>query len=335
MGEREPWHSVMDKAFEILKLLNDGRMHSGADIASSLGITRGAVWNRIQRLQARGVSIFGIAGKGYRLPHPFDFLDGLEIEAALTSATRRSLQPLDIALITDSTNQQLLQRATHDNVHGVALFAEYQTDGRGRRGDRWTAPPGSGLCLSLGWRFDAPPSTMSALSLVIGIAVVRTVQSLGVATLALKWPNDVMFQGRKLAGILIEMRSEYGGPSTVVIGVGLNCRLEPDVRTNITQPVADLSEAVGTSLRRNAIAASLLNHLVDVLTIFAREGFAGFSAEWARHDGLAERPVQLVLPDRTIDGIARGVDPSGMLMIEHDGQLERFLAGHVRLLDAA
>ncbi len=324
----------MDKAFEILRLLNDGHSHSGAQIAAQLGITRGAVWNRVQRLQMRGVNIFGVAGKGYRLSQYFDFLAIPEIESNLTSTTRAALSAIEIQHSTETTNQQLLQRGALGDVHGIALFAEYQTAGRGRRGDSWIAPPGSGLCMSLGWRFDPPPSTMSALSLVIGIAVARTARSLGVSV-ALKWPNDVLFQSRKLAGILIEMRSEYGGPSTVVIGIGLNCHIDRDVRQKISQPVADLSEALANPPARNAVAGALLNHLIDCLAVFAARGFAPFSAEWREYDGLAGNQVQLVLPDRTVRGIAKGVDPSGMLVIAHEGRVENFLAGHVRLADSA
>lgn len=323
----------MDKAFEILRVLNDGHSHSGAQIALQLGITRGAVWNRVQRLQARGVSIFGVTGKGYRLAQPFDFLSAPAIEAKLDGASRQALGAIEIAQITDSTNQQLLQRAARGDVHGSVLFAEYQTAGRGRRGDSWIAPPGSGLCLSLGWRFDAPPSTMSALSLAIGIAVARTARALGVQAVALKWPNDVLFKTRKLAGILIEMRAEYGGPSTVVIGIGLNCTIERDVREKISQPVADLSEALATRPARNAVAGVLLNHLVEVLTVFSMQGFAPLSAEWQEFDGLAGHVVELTLPDRTVRGVALGVDASGMLLIEHAGRVESFLAGHVRRAD--
>ncbi|MGH8596179.1 MAG: biotin--[acetyl-CoA-carboxylase] ligase [Gammaproteobacteria bacterium] len=324
----------MDKAFEILRLLNDGKAHSGAALATQLGITRGAIWNRVQRLQARGVAIQGVTGRGYRLAQPFDFLDLAAIETSLSASARRAIRAIDLALITDSTNQQLLDRAQRDAVHGRALFAEFQTAGRGRRGDRWIAPPGAGLCLSLGWCFDSPPSTMGALSLAIGIAVARAVRALGVPEIALKWPNDVLFNGRKLAGILIEMRAEFGGPSTVVIGIGLNCHIAPEVRRTIAQPVADLGEALTDAPRRNHIAAVLLNHLVEVLNVFTAQGFGPFNDEWRTVDGLAGRAVRLELPDRAVQGIARGVDASGMLLIEHRGHVESFLAGHVRLLDA-
>ncbi len=322
---------MTDKAFELLARLNDGLMHSGEDLASEFQITRAAVWSRVQRLQSLGLEIYALTGKGYRLSKPFEFLNATAISSALNPDTRATLRDLRHLEVTDSTNQQLLQRATVQSIHGHALLAEYQTAGRGRRGDAWIAPPGSGICLSLGWRFEAPPSTMSALSLAIGIAVARTANTFGLHEVRLKWPNDVLYRGRKLAGILIEMRAEYGGPSTVVIGIGLNSHIPAAVRATITQPIADLSEALAEPPGRNQVAAQLLTHLVSVLNEFTASGFAPFTADWRRYDGLAGHRVQLELPDRSVMGMAHGVDASGMLVIEHAGRREKFLSGHVRL----
>lgn len=325
---------MRDKAFELLARLSDGQAHSGEDLAHEFQITRAAVWNRVQRLQSLGLEIFAVPGKGYRLSQPFEFLDTGKITAGLTESARSVITDLQCLEVTDSTNQQLLQRAAAQPIHGHALLAEYQTAGRGRRGDSWIAPPGSGICLSLGWRFEAPPSTMSALSLAIGVTVARTAQGFGLDDVRLKWPNDVLYRGRKLAGTLLEMRAEYGGPSTVVIGIGLNSHIPEAVRATITQPIADLSEALVNPPGRNQVAARLLSELVQVLTAFMTSGFAPFVADWRRYDGLAGHRVQLDLPDRQIVGIAQGVDPCGMLVIEHEGKREKFLSGHVRVIAA-
>jgi BirA family biotin operon repressor/biotin-[acetyl-CoA-carboxylase] ligase len=323
----------MDKVFDLLARLNDGQSHSGEALAAELGITRAAVWNRVQRLQALGVDVYAVAGKGYRLAQGFDFLDIEQIHAHLTTNARRVLHDIACAVVTDSTNQRLLELATEHDIHGSVRLAEYQTAGRGRRGDVWIAPPGSGVCLSLGWRFDSPPHTMSALSLAVGVAVARSARALGVDAVMLKWPNDVLYHDRKLAGILIEMRSEYGGPSTVVIGVGLNTHINPDVRARISQPVADLGEALPAPPARNLVAATLLNNLIEVLDEFATAGFAPFADEWRASDGLAGRRVILELPDRRVVGDAAGVDARGMLLIAHAGGCEPFLSGHVRLAE--
>lgn len=322
-----------EKIFTLLSLLADGRTHPGARLASQLGITRGAVWARIQRLQALGVEVHAIPGKGYRLPRPFERLDAAFIAEALPPSRRNSLNALECLSVTDSTNERLLQRVQTGNIHQQALFADYQTAGRGRRGDAWLAPPGSGICLSLGWRFDTPPSGMGALGLAVGVAVAECVTGLGAAGIALKWPNDVLHEGGKLAGILIEMRAEHGGPSTVVVGVGLNLWLPGEIRTRIEQPVTDLESILPVMPSRNVVAAHLLASLADALETFARAGFAPFVPLWTRHDGLRDRRVRLELPGRTVEGVARGVDAQGLLCIEHSGGRELFLSGHLRRVD--
>ncbi len=322
---------MRDKTFELLAALADGRAHSGADLARAAGVSRAAIWARVQRLQALGLEILAVPGKGYRLAQAFEFLDEATIRSQLSAVANAAIPALTCLEVTDSTNERLLQQATTGTVHGHAMFAEYQSAGRGRRGDVWVAPPGSGLCVSLGWRFDAPPATMSALGLAVGIAVARAVDDLGLGGVRLKWPNDVLYEGRKLAGILIEMRAEHGGPSTVVIGIGLNVHIPPNVRAGISQPVVDLHEALGRAPARNLIAARLLEALTVRLADFARSGFAPLAAAWSHYDGLAGRCVQLELPGRTVVGVARGVDPTGMLLIEHEGRVEAFLSGHVRV----
>ena len=324
----------MEKVFEILECLSDGRAHSGETLAAAFGVTRAAVWNRVQRLQDLGVEIEAVSGKGYRLAVPFEALRSDVIESYLSVAARRALRVLRIERVTNSTNQQLLERASLADIHGEVLLAEFQTAGRGRRGDAWRAPPGSGVCLSLGWRFDSPPNTMSALSLVIGLAVARAVRDLNVANVGVKWPNDVLHVGRKLAGILIEMRAEYAGSSTVVIGVGINCDLAAAVRAGIPQPVTDLRTALGASVSRNAVAAALVERLLAALQAFQATGFAPLMTEWRAFDVLDGHVVDLMLPDRTVSGTARGVDANGMLLVEHGGERVAYMTGHVRLADA-
>ena len=321
----------MQKAFVLLERLQDGRAHSGEDIAAELGVTRAAVWNHVKRLQAEGVQIHAVSGKGYRIPGGYEFLDPRQIENAFSTTARRVVRELRVDRVTDSTNQRLLDLADDEDIHGIAWLAEYQTRGRGRRGGSWLAPPGSGLCLSLGWRFDAPPSSMSALSLVVGIGVVRALTRLGATGVALKWPNDIYLADRKLAGILIEMRSEFGGPCLIVIGLGMNIALSSDARARIDEPVTDAQTACGSVPSRNATAAAILNELTTILPDFEQAGFDPYRSEWQRHDLLAGRRIRLEMPERTISGIARGVGADGTLIIDHAGRTESCLAGHVVL----
>ena len=321
----------MDKVFELLARLSDGQPRTGTALAAAEGVTRAAIWERVKRLQALGVELTAHPGKGYQLAHPFEFLEDAAIRALLAPNAAGVLREITVSPVTDSTNQRLLDACQQGDIHGHAWLAEFQTAGRGRRGDRWLAPPGAAVCLSLGWGFDSPPRDLGALSLVVGIGVVRGLQALGAHGVGLKWPNDLLFDRRKLAGILIEMRSEVGGPCTVVIGVGVNVALGEAVKADIDQPAASLTEACKRAPSRNAIAAAVLSSLVETLGIFAARGFEAFVPVWRVLDALAGRRVQLTLPGRTVDGTARGVDANGLLLIEHDGTQEAFLAGHARV----
>lgn len=319
----------MQKAFALLEQLQDGRVHSGQTIASNLGVTRAAVWNQVKRLQREGVEVHAVSGKGYRLPGGYEFLNEAAIKLALRADADHIIRAIHIDKVADSTNQRLLDLAAEDDIHRIAWLAEYQSQGRGRRGGSWFAPPGSGLCLSLGWRFDAPPTTLSALSLVIGIGLMRALARVGGRDLSIKWPNDVYADERKLAGILIEMRSEFGGPCTVVIGVGINIVLGHDAQARIDQLATDLSTVCGAAPSRNTVAAAILDELGNVLLEFEKTGFDAFREEWRRYDMLANRNICLEMPDRRVVGVARGVGPDGTLLIEHDGSVESFLAGHI------
>lgn len=319
----------MRRAFELLALLADGAEHSGAELARRLGVTRAAVWNQVARLRETGVEILATPGQGYRLAAGFEALDGARIAALLRERGCGAFGEVQALEVTDSTNARLLEAAAGADVHGRVLLAEYQTAGRGRRGDRWMSPPGSGLCFSLGWRFDVPPPTFSALSLVVGLALLEALGAEGVGDAALKWPNDIVRGADKLAGILIEMRAEAGGPCVAVIGAGVNVALSDYARTLIDRPSGDVSSAAGRSVSRNALAAGLLAALAAALDEFARAGFEPFRAAWARADALAGREVSLDLGARTVHGTACGVDAHGALVLDCDGRRERFLSGHL------
>ena len=319
----------MRRAFELLQLLSDRAEHSGAELAERLGVTRAAVWNQISLLRNEGIEVQGTRGRGYRLPAGFDALNADLILERVRAAGCAAISNVRSLTVTDSTNERLLAELQQGDIHGHALLAEYQTAGRGRRGDRWISPPGSGLCMSLGWRFDAPPATFSALSLVVGLALVRTLRQRGVGAAMLKWPNDIVCNGAKLAGILIEMRAEAGGICRTVIGMGINVRLSQQARDMIGRPADDYMSTAGETIPRNELAAALLVGLARVLPEFARDGFAPFRADWAGFDALAGTAVCLELPGRVVRGQARGVDDHGALLIEHGGHCETFVSGHV------
>lgn len=318
----------MRRAFALLELLSDGAEHAGAELADALGVTRAAVWHQVAQLREQGLAITAARGHGYRMPGGFEALSAEAIRAQLQDGAGELLR-IDTVTITDSTNERLLAALNSGDIHGQVLLAEHQTAGRGRRGDRWISPPGSGLCLSLGWRFDQPPATFSALSLVVGMAIAASLREQGVHSAMLKWPNDILCDGGKLAGILIEMRAEAGGPCRTVIGIGINIAMSAEARAQIDQPVEDFTHASGHGVSRNRLAAALLSALTCALPRFGRDGFAVFRDDWRHYDALVDAPVKLELPNRTVIGVARGVDDHGALLIEHDGRRETFVSGHL------
>jgi BirA family biotin operon repressor/biotin-[acetyl-CoA-carboxylase] ligase len=235
----------------------------------------------------------------------------------------------------ESTSSELMRRAQRRDVHGVALAAEWQSAGRGRRGRAWTAIAGGSLTFSLGWKFEQGAGFLAGLSLAVGVAVVRALEAEGFKDVALKWPNDLIHRHLKIGGILIELNGDALGPTTTVIGVGLNVRIPAAARKDIPVPVTDLATIAGRRappIDRNRLLAALLAELGAVLDLYAREGFAPFAAEWQHRHAYQGKPVRLLLPDgATVTGKVAGVDASGALVLADGPRRARFLSGEITL----
>ena len=321
---------------ELLDALGDGERHSGEALAARFGISRAALAKRIDKLRDWGVALDAQAGIGYQLAHPLQRLDAARIAAALPPAARALGVAVAVETRIDSTNTRLLDTdAAHDPQ---ALFAESQTAGRGRRGRDWVSPFGSNLYLSLAWSFPAWPARLTTLPLAVAVALARAVSALGLDEAGIKWPNDLHADGRKLAGVLIEPRGEAGGPCRVVVGVGLNLQMQDAQSAAIGQPWTSLAEALaarGRSLpSREAVAVAVLGELALALRQFEDQGFASFSAEWNRRDLLRDRAVRID-GGAAGEGIARGIDGDGGLVIETDGGCRVVHAGEVSVRVAA
>jgi BirA family biotin operon repressor/biotin-[acetyl-CoA-carboxylase] ligase len=331
---------------DLVRRLADGQVHSGEALARELGVTRAAVAKQVHALAEWGLAVESVPRIGHRLGRPLDLLDGDAIRAQLGAESRARLRNLEVHDALDSTNSRLLARADLPAGSCDVCLAEYQTAGRGRRGRTWLAPYAAGLCFSLSWSFREPPAELAALSLAVGVAVLRALAALGVPGASLKWPNDVLLDGRKLGGILCELRAEVGGPAFVVVGIGLNVSLPEAVRARIVAegglPPASLEAALAAAPRdaaahasgrslRNALAARLVDELVRMALAFEAHGFAPFHAEWSRADALAARPVRVLGHVRERDGIARGIAADGSLRVEIDGRIEHVASGEVTL----
>lgn len=312
----------------LLRTLADGAWHSGEALAQDAGITRAALSKRVQRLLEWGLEIETQPGRGCRLVHPLELLDADVIRGRLGADARTQLR-LQVLPATDSTNTQLMNAPGANDPQ--ALLAEYQSGGRGRHGRSWHSPFGTNLYLSLAWTFDAWPAALTALPLATGVATAQALAPLELPGLRLKWPNDLWHGESKLGGILIEQRGETGGPCRVVIGLGLNVAMRTATSAEIAHPWTSLAEALGKAPSRNALAAAILEQWLAMLARFATDGFAPFEPGFRSLDVMRGRSVVVQLPGGECRGIARGVDESGALLVDANGERRRILSGEVAL----
>lgn len=313
-------HSIPLKLVEIL---SDGEFHSGEQLGESLGMSRAAINKHIQTLKSWGLDIYTVTGKGYSLPAPMQLLN----EEAIVSQLH---QPnLAIIPVIDSTNQYLLERM-NELQSGDACIAEYQQAGRGRRGRQWFSPFGANLYMSMYWRLEQGPAAAMGLSLVIGIVIAEALQQLGAQDVRVKWPNDLYLQDRKLAGILVELTGKTGDAAQIVMGAGINLAMRAAEAAQINQGWINLQEA-GITIDRNDLAAKLINSLREALPLFERDGLAPFTERWKTLDNFINRPVKLLIGEREIQGIARGIDKQGGLLLEQDGEIKSWVGGEMSL----
>ncbi|NNC54589.1 MAG: biotin--[acetyl-CoA-carboxylase] ligase, partial [Pseudomonadales bacterium] len=286
-----------------------------------------------------GLSIEADRGRGYRLVDPVQFYDADKLAAALSVAAAKAIGPILIEQQIESTNLACLQAIAKSSVSlsGTLQLAERQSGGRGRRGKLWVSPPGSNIYCSLVWRFEAGASALSGLSLVVGLALSTALEKKGFDDIALKWPNDLLWQNRKLAGILIEVAGDVTGACDVVIGFGLNVAMPQSSSQEIEQPWVDLATmSPGDPLDKNEILAAILNELVDALLAFTQHGFASFLDRWRARDAFDAALVRLIMgahgqAGEQLNGIYRGVNPDGSITLDIDGVLRQFSGGELSL----
>jgi len=300
-------------------------------MAQRLGVSRASIWNALRALDGAGLVLHKVRGRGYRLPDPPHWLDRESVLAALGS--KAALFDLEVVDTVESTNRTLMQRAALDAPHASCIVADLQTQGRGRRGRAWHGALGGSLTFSLLWRFQQGAGFLSGLSLAVGVALMRALMAYGVQDAALKWPNDVLHNYRKLAGVLIELQGDMHGPTAAVIGVGLNVRLPAAVRDRIDQAAVDLFSIGGAELLgRNQLLAHILAHLADVLQLFEAEGFSALREEWLGYHAYHGKNVRMVLPDGSYEeGCVSGVAEDGSLLLATPAGTRRFATGEISL----
>jgi BirA family biotin operon repressor/biotin-[acetyl-CoA-carboxylase] ligase len=318
---------------ELLALVDrlaDGQWHSGEDLAAASGISRAALAKRIAKLADWQLAVEARQGLGYRLPQVLERLDPVKLQAALPQLR------VQVLPVTDSTSTQVM--AAPAEADPQVVLAEVQTAGRGRRGRQWVSPFGAQLALSLAWSFDALPPQLGALPLAVGVICADVLRQYGLPSVGLKWPNDILVDGRKLGGILLEHRGEAGGGCRIVAGIGINLDLPAGPDARIDQPFVNLDDALAAlgqpRCERNALAITLLQALHALFDGYGRSGFAPLAARWSELDVTRDRRVRIMQGSgagSSFDGHARGVDADGALIVESDGQRHVLHSGEVSL----
>ncbi|KKO43809.1 biotin [Arsukibacterium ikkense] len=313
---------------QLLQYMADGGFYSGQWLAEQLGVSRTAVANYLHELKQHGLEVFSVKGRGYKLAQAIQLLDATRIKHLQTAGSAQIL----VQHITDSTNCQLLQRlqGRHELEPGSVIVAEAQSAGRGRRGRTWYSPFGTNLYFSCYWRLEQGIPAAMGLSLAIGLAVCRLLQQYYQLDAKVKWPNDIYVNGKKLAGVLVELSGTLDAGCDVVIGIGLNVGMPEQSKQHIEQPYTDLRTESSQQVDRNLLVVELQRQVVTVLQEFNVAGFAAFIAEFNQNDLYANQPVYLMAKP-SISGICRGVDKQGGIIIETSQSTEVHYGGELSL----
>lgn len=316
--------------WRLLEILADGDFHSGEDLGQQLGVSRAAIWKQLQKIdETLALKYESIKGRGYRLVGGIELLDRARLLSAIPADLFCSLH---LVRQIDSTNRIALELARKGVARGCVVLAEQQSAGKGRRGRSWVSPFGRNIYCSIVWEFESGIAALEGLSLAVGVGVVRALGASGVNNVMLKWPNDVLHNGRKLAGILLEVAGDISGRCQVVIGVGINVAMTglKDL-VSIDQPWTDANTAAGKVISRNELASNLITQLLPLLTEFETEGFLKFHQDWSALDCTNGAPVTVHIGEQVLQGVGAGVDNTGALAVETELGLQWFHGGEVSL----
>jgi len=311
----------------LIHTLSDGQFHSGTELGKTFAISRAAVWKYIQKMNDLGLEIHSVRGKGYRMPQPVGLLDDSVIASLDTESDAGILQHLEILDSTDSTNSHAMRclqqgNLVMENGRYAVFLAERQTRGKGRRGRQWVSPYGRNVYLTLVRLVDAGATGTEGMSLVVGLAVIRALKHLGVHHAGVKWPNDVVCEGKKLAGILLEITGDVTGVCQLLIGIGINTRCPPESMDGVDQPWTDLYQLTGQETDRNQLVTRVITEVMAVMAEFEHSGMAAFLEEWKRHDVMYGKQVELTTAGSSRTGRALGIAETGALVLETaEGQI--------------
>lgn len=324
-----------DPSLKIIKILKAaGQQYvSGEDLSNLLGISRTAVWKRMDSLKKEGFDIEASTKIGYRLGNweaPYGKLSvQSEIKGSLLGKKLKFYQEID------STNTVLKKIAADNAAEGTIVLADVQTAGRGRRGRAWMSAPGMGIWMSILLRPNLHPSQVQSLTLAASVAVVGALEQLGIEGLGIKWPNDILINGRKVCGILTELSAEAERVEWVILGIGLNVNhLESDFPPELKSIATSLRLSQGSSgtLNRSRIAAGIINELEEVYNHFIEKGPAWVVAQWKKWNVTLGKRVNLITQAGSVQADVTGITLEGQLIVKYDdGTTGEIMSGEISL----
>ncbi len=317
-----------DTLLKLTALLNDGEYHDGTSIGTALQMTRAGVWKLIKKLEQYNIPLTSVKGKGYRLDAPLILLDPQKITGLLVN------EAVQIEVFEKVESTQYLKKYMQKNKDIQVCIAEMQSLGRGRLNRQWHSPFGQNIYLSLLYPFQKDISELSGLSLVVGLALCHTIETV-IGTkekIGIKWPNDMVIASQKIAGILIEIQAESNGFCQAIIGIGINVNMQVTDVDKITQAWSSLQQLSGTYVDRNAVCAELIRQILLYLDRFSSSGLNTFIEEWQQRDVLYKQPVTLISGNQEHSGIGHGIDAHGHLCLKMtDGSVQSFSSGDTTL----
>lgn len=310
-----------------MNILSDGEYHDGTSIGEALQMTRAAVWKAIKKLSAYNIKIDSIKGKGYALSEPLVLLDAAKIRKQIN----RDKVEINIFENVTSTNAYLKSQKPSQTIK--LCLAEQQTAGKGRLNRDWYSPFGRNIYLSCLYTFQKDLSELAGLSLVTSLAIIKTLQQYGIReNLHVKWPNDIIYENKKLSGSLIEVIAESHGTCHAIIGIGINVNILDD-EEKISQPWTSVQQILGTYIDRNLLCARLINTLFDYLAQFNEKGFQAYTHEWMQTDCLTNQMITVKSFSEKIRGRVAGINEQGHLLLQlADGSVRAFSSGDTSIV---
>jgi BirA family biotin operon repressor/biotin-[acetyl-CoA-carboxylase] ligase len=328
---------------KIVNILQDGQYHDGTTIGHALQMTRSAVWKAIKKLQTYGIKFDSIKGRGYALLEPLILLEADKIKENLEHENHKKHEnhkdhkyheKIDISVFEslDSSSEYLKAFKHHNKAIKICL-TEQQTQGKGRFNREWVSPFSKNIYMSCLYPFHKDVSELSGLSLVVGLAILKTLKDSGIhEKLFVKWPNDIICENKKISGTLIEIQAETHGSCHAIIGVGVNVNMLQDPENKISQAWTSMRKILNVYTDRNKLCANLINRLLDYLQRFNAQGLMSFVEEWNLADCLTGKMIDIKTVHETIRGEARGINEQGHLILKlADGKTRAFSSGDTTL----